>query len=107
MAPCSRAGTRFGSGQRDCAIESHADGARKKKVKLAAAELAAYFIRSNVTKQVRIKKDGGGNDVEGYIPACASSVVELWFAAADFPKGAVGADVVTKATKVRRTKEKS
>src|SRR5207247_5516512 len=25
----------------------------------------------------------------------ASSVVELWFAAADFPKGAVGADVVT------------
>jgi len=29
--------------------------------------------------------------------ACASSVVELWFAAADFPKGAVGADVVTKA----------
>jgi hypothetical protein len=31
------------------------------------------------------------------IPACASSVVELWFAVADFPKGALGADVVTKA----------
>jgi hypothetical protein len=34
------------------------------------------------------------------IPACASSVVELWFAAADFPKGALGPDVVTKAKKV-------
>ena len=34
------------------------------------------------------------------IPACASSVVELWFVAADFPKGALGADVVTKAKKV-------
>jgi hypothetical protein len=31
------------------------------------------------------------------ISACASSVIELWFAVADFPKGAVGADVVTKA----------
>ncbi len=31
------------------------------------------------------------------IPACASGVVELWFAVADFPKGALGADVVTKA----------
>ena len=31
------------------------------------------------------------------IPACASSVVELWFAVTDFPKGAVGADVVAKA----------
>jgi hypothetical protein len=34
------------------------------------------------------------------IPECGSSVVELWFAAADFPKGAVGADVVTKAALV-------
>ena len=31
------------------------------------------------------------------IPECGSSVVELWFAAADFPKSAVGADVVAKA----------
>jgi hypothetical protein len=31
------------------------------------------------------------------IQARASSVVELWFPVADFPKGAVGADVVTKA----------
>jgi hypothetical protein len=30
------------------------------------------------------------------IPACASSVVELWFAVADFPKGAVGADEESK-----------
>lgn len=30
------------------------------------------------------------------IPAGASSVVELWFAVADFPKGALGANVVTK-----------
>ena len=34
------------------------------------------------------------------IPACASSVVELWFAVADIPKRAVGPGVVTKATKV-------
>src|SRR5438128_7200148 len=32
-----------------------------------------------------------------WIPACASSVVELWFAVADLPKGAVGAHVVAKA----------
>jgi len=31
------------------------------------------------------------------ITAYTSSVVELWFAVADFPKGAIGADVVTKA----------
>ena len=34
------------------------------------------------------------------LQAYALSVVELWFATADFPKGALGAEVVTKATKV-------
>jgi hypothetical protein len=48
-----------------------------------------------LTKKVGIRKDEEGKLI--FIPACASSVVELWFAAADFPKDAVGADVVTKA----------
>jgi hypothetical protein len=53
----------------------------------------------NHPAECRSWKDEVGN-VEGCIPACASSVVELWFAIADFPKGAVGADVVTKAALV-------
>jgi hypothetical protein len=42
-------------------------------------------------KELKRKKEEGQR---------ALSVVELWFAAADFPKRALGSDVVTEAKKV-------
>jgi hypothetical protein len=60
---------------------------------------ALDFIRSNVfANKVGRRLVGIFHSTSVHcIPACASSVVELWFAVADFPKGVVGADVVAKA----------
>ena len=62
-----------------------------------------HFIRSKVfaatAQTVAVERKTRSTSFH-CILACASSVVELWFAVADFPKGALGADVVTKAKKV-------
>ena len=56
------------------------------------------YARGLIHLRLTLRRDAWlrENKIE-IIAACPSSVVELWFAVADFPKGAVGADVVTKA----------